>query len=211
MILIKSSESSEIDESDPLSLMSLESYSVITYTNDIATPGLLREIVYDLSTWTLRCHLHTLQKLLFWVHSTCHWDHRQVLGASCRCYQFCVSWFSFALWFLWVSGFFWVWGPHKLLMESHPHMCFLMLLRKLCEGSPQFQSNPTLAGRDLSKMLPLTIHGDGTPVCGAGKSWSKMGDFFSWSCMLMTSGHSQLSRFLIFMVHAYMRCPNLMS
>jgi hypothetical protein len=50
MILIKSSESSEIDESDPLSLMSLESYSVITYINDIATPGLLREIVYDLST-----------------------------------------------------------------------------------------------------------------------------------------------------------------
>ena len=107
---------------------------------------------------------------------------------------------------------FWVWGPHKLLMESHPpQMCFLMLLKKLCEGSPQFQSNPTLAGRVLSKMLPLTIHGDGTPVCGAGKSWSKMGDFFSWSCMLMTSGHSQLTRFLIFMVHAYMRCPNLMS
>ena len=89
-------------------------------------------------------------------------------------------------------------------------MCILMHLKKLCEGSPQFQANPTLAGRDLSKMLPLTIHGDGTPVCGAGKSWSKMGDFFSWSCMLVTSGHSQLTRFLIFMVHAYMRCPNLM-
>ena len=90
-------------------------------------------------------------------------------------------------------------------------ICFLMLLRKLCEGSPQFQSNPTLAGRNLSKMLPLSMHGDGTPVSGAGKSWSKMGDFFSWSCMLVNSGHSQLTRFLIFMVHAYMRCPNLMS
>ena len=98
----------------------------------------------------------------------------------------------------------------QLHIESPPHMCILMHLKKLCEGSPQFQANPTLAGRDLSKMLPLTIHGDGTPVCGAGKSWSKMGDFFSWSCMLVTSGHSQLTRFLIFMVHAYMRCPNLM-
>ena len=103
-------------------------------------------------------------------------------------------------------------GPTSFLWNpTPPQMCFLMLLKKLCEGSPQFQSNPTLAGRVLSKMLPLTIHGDGTPVCGAGKSWSKMGDFFSWSCMLMTSGHSQLTRFLIFMVHAYMRCPNLMS
>ena len=89
--------------------------------------------------------------------------------------------------------------------------CFLVLLRKLCEGSPQFQCNPTLAGRNLSKMLPLSLHGDGTPVSGAGKSWSKMGDFFSWSCMLQTSGHSELIRFLIFMIHAYMRCPNLMS
>ena len=209
---MKSSESSEIDESDSLSLMSLGSYSVMTYIKDIATPGLHRELVYDLSTWTLQCHLHTLQKLLFQVHRTCHWDHRQVLGASCRCYQFCVSWFSFALWFLWVSGFFLsLRAPQASYGIPPPQMCFLMLLKKLCEGSPQFQSNPTLAGRVLSKMLPLTIHGDGTPVCGAGKSWSKMGDFFSWSCMLMTSGHSQLTRFLIFMVHAYMRCPNLMS
>ena len=50
MILMKSSESSEIDESDSLSLMSLESYSVMTYIKDIATPGLHRELVYDLST-----------------------------------------------------------------------------------------------------------------------------------------------------------------
>ena len=38
-----------------------------------------------------------------------------------------------------------------------------------------------------------------------------MGDFFSWSCLLMSSGHSQLTRFMIFMVHAYMRCPNRVS
>ena len=50
MILIKSSESSEIHESDPLSLMSLESYSLMTYIKDIAAPGLHRELVHDLST-----------------------------------------------------------------------------------------------------------------------------------------------------------------
>ena len=92
-----------------------------------------------------------------------------------------------------------------------PYVYPYMHLNKLCEGSPQFESNKKLVGRDLAKMLPLSFHGDGTPVSGAGKSWSRMGDFFSWKSMLVTSGHSQLCRFLIFMVHAYMRCPNLVS
>jgi hypothetical protein len=101
-------------------------------------------------------------------------------------------------------------GP-ELLVESHAHLIPFTSYRELCQGSPQFENNPTLAGRNLSFMLPLSLHGDGTPVSGAGKSWSKMGDFFSWSCLLMSSGHSQLTRFMIFMVHAYMRCPNRMS
>ena len=50
MILIESSESSEIDKSDPLNLMNLESCSVMTYIKDIASPGLLRDLVHDLST-----------------------------------------------------------------------------------------------------------------------------------------------------------------
>ena len=65
-----------------------------------------------------------------------------------------------------------------------PYVCSYASYKKLCEGSPQVQSNPTLAGRNLYKMVPLTMHGDGTPVCGAGKSWSKMGDFFSCKCLM---------------------------
>jgi len=31
-----------------------------------------------------------------------------------------------------------------------------------------------LAGRNLSKMVPLSFHGDGTPALGVGKSWGQM-------------------------------------
>lgn len=72
------------------------------------------------------------------------------------------------------------------------------------EGLPQFAQHP-VAGKDLRFVVPLSLHGDGTPIAGAGKSWSKMGDFFSWSSMLVSTGHCELVRFLIFCIHAHMR------
>ena len=68
------------------------------------------------------------------------------------------SWFSFD------------YGGPELLTWNPILICFLMLLKKLCEGSPQFANNPTIVGRNLKFMLPLSFHGDGTPVSGAGKS-----------------------------------------
>ena len=34
------------------------------------------------------------------------------------------------------------------------------------------------------KCIPLAIHGDGTPVTGVGKAWSKQYDVWSWCSLL---------------------------
>ena len=75
----------------------------------------------------------------------------------------------------------------------------------MCEGSPQFLQHQ-LSRLGVDKMVPLTLHGDGTPCAGVGKSWGKMADFFSWASILVTCGHSELVRFLIFVVHSHLRC-----
>jgi hypothetical protein len=54
-----------------------------------------------------------------------------------------------------------------------------------------------LAGRNLSKMVPLSFHGDGTPALGVGKSWGQMGDFYSWASILGWCSRSELLRYLI--------------
>jgi len=60
-----------------------------------------------------------------------------------------------------------------------------------------------LAEADLWCMVPLSLHGDGTPSSGIGKSWSKMSDFFSWASLLVSCGHSEMVRFLIFAIQAH--------
>ena len=52
--------------------------------------------------------------------------------------------------------------------------------------------------------MPIAIHGDGTPAMGAGKSWSKMIDVWSWGSLLYF-GHSEVRRFLIVAIHASLR------
>ncbi len=75
----------------------------------------------------------------------------------------------------------------------------------MCEGSPQWLQHP-VRWLGIDKMVPLTLHGDGTPCAGVGKAWGKVADFFSWASILATAGHSELVRFLIFVVHAHLRC-----
>ena len=36
-----------------------------------------------------------------------------------------------------------------------------------------------------SKTVPIALHGDGTPVAGIGKSWTRMMDIYSWSSCLV--------------------------
>ncbi len=54
-------------------------------------------------------------------------------------------------------------------------------------------------------MIPLSLHGDGTPSMGVGKSWGKVADFFSWASLLVTCGHSEMNRFLIYTINAHLR------
>ena len=78
--------------------------------------------------------------------------------------------------------------------------------RGAAEGTDIFESmRGVLDGCDLDKMVPLTLHGDGTPVTGVGKSWGKSGDFWSWASVLGYSSYAALVRYLIVMLHSHSR------
>ena len=80
------------------------------------------------------------------------------------------------------------------------------ILRFVSSGTTLFKSvEELLQGRDLDKIVPLSLHGDGTPCAGVGKSWGKMGDFWSWASLLAYSGHAELCRYLVAMLHAHTR------
>ena len=52
-------------------------------------------------------------------------------------------------------------------------------------GSPQFQEHPIHRVENFQdKAIPLSIHGDGVPITGVGKSWSKSCDIYSWTSLL---------------------------
>ena len=72
-------------------------------------------------------------------------------------------------------------------------------------GGVQFGRSPV---KDIpnfaQKFIPIAVHGDGTPAMGAGKSWSKMMDLFSWSSVLFT-GRTEVRQFLIFGLHSSLR------
>ena len=63
------------------------------------------------------------------------------------------------------------------------------------QGNPQLEAVP--ARPDMrEKCIPLAIHGDGTPVTGVGKAWSKQYDVWSW-CSLMGQGSTEELTFYI--------------
>ena len=67
--------------------------------------------------------------------------------------------------------------------------------------SPHFLNHPVRFRENYTeKCIPLKLHGDGTPVTGIGKGWSKMMDLFSLSSLL-AFGPTILRNYLIFAVH----------
>jgi len=68
-------------------------------------------------------------------------------------------------------------------------------------GHPMLESHPMKAKTERGKewfrrCVPLSVHGDGVPITGVGKSWAKSMDIWSWkSCLVSTS--TLLSNFLI--------------
>ena len=69
-------------------------------------------------------------------------------------------------------------------------------------GTVQFMTHPVrLRPNFRSHCIPLSIHGDGTPVVGIGKAWGKLLDIWSWQSLLV-SGPTILRTMLIFCVHS---------
>ena len=74
------------------------------------------------------------------------------------------------------------------------------------EGSARYNRHP-LKGRPAHKnhCVPIGFHGDGVPVTGVSRSWSKSCEAFSWSSLLY-NGPTRLANFLIFFCFATFCC-----
>lgn len=57
---------------------------------------------------------------------------------------------------------------------------------KLQKKHPAYPGHPVLGGNPqfATKMVPLALHGDGTPVLGIGKVWSRQLTTWSWNSLL---------------------------
>ena len=65
---------------------------------------------------------------------------------------------------------------------------------------PGLKGHPTLSRPNWrSWTVPVSFHGDGTPVAGVGKAWARMMDTFSW-CSLLASGATLDFTMLIYSV-----------
>jgi len=108
--------------------------------------------------------------------------------------------------------------PHELfsaIYHNYPAMwaecmypCAEVCLRfwSCMRNGLHFKCHPARYINDLSKVIPLRLHGDGTPASGIGKSWGKMVDVFSLSSMLVFGKSSLLHNFLVWMVHQSLLC-----
>ena len=47
------------------------------------------------------------------------------------------------------------------------------------------------------KVIPISLHGDGVPIKGVGKSWSESQTAYSWCSLLCTRGSTSMYNFLI--------------
>ena len=109
---------------------------------------------------------------------------------------------------LWRNDVFVLWRKdvfvfYKGNLMTHNTAVFNLCVRK---GGAHFLSHPVRLLKDYaSKCVPLQVHGDGTPAMGIGKAWGKSIDAWSWSSCLVAA-ESQLSIFLIYCVHACLRC-----
>ena len=108
--------------------------------------------------------------------------------------------------------------PHEMfaaLFEHYPHV----FNNTICGGAsnppskfwrsmadhPQYQDHPAkLRANHIDKCIPLTLHADGVPIAGVGKSWSKSVDIYSWTSLL-SSGSTLTTQFLIYIMYSSLR------
>ena len=62
------------------------------------------------------------------------------------------------------------------------------------QGHPALEEHPLLEREDRwTKCVPFSMHSDGVPVAGIGKSWGKSVDIISWKSCLTTATWSGLT------------------
>ena len=67
-------------------------------------------------------------------------------------------------------------------------------------GNPAYDGHPMRADPEhVRKCIPITIHGDGVPVAGRGKSWSKSLVCYSW-CSLLCRGPTLYTQFVMYLL-----------
>ena len=72
-----------------------------------------------------------------------------------------------------------IWEKTVLPSENH-NAKFWSRARHLA----QFQEHPIQGETALQKIVPISLHGDETPVTGRGKIWSSSAVIFSWTSLL---------------------------
>ena len=75
------------------------------------------------------------------------------------------------------------------------------------ENSPQMLNHPI---RDVdnfrTRAIPISLHGDGVPVSGIGKTWGKSLDVYSWNSLLCNSGKTISFTYYIWSIFQKLVC-----
>ena len=73
-------------------------------------------------------------------------------------------------------------GFEELIAGPHGHV---QAFWRAMVGNPQLQCHPIRNEVGFQdNVIPISLHGDGAPITGVGKSWSKSCDVFSWNSLL---------------------------
>ncbi len=66
---------------------------------------------------------------------------------------------------------------------------------------PAYTGHPLASRKDhKEKCIPISLHGDGVPIAGIGKSWGQSVDAYSWNSLLGT-GTTVFTNFLIYLMY----------
>ena len=65
-----------------------------------------------------------------------------------------------------------------------PGQNYLDRFWQAAKNLPQWADHPLAQERSLTRLLPLSIHGDETPILSKGKIWSSSALIFSWTSLL---------------------------
>ena len=109
--------------------------------------------------------------------------------------------------------------PHEVFAEVYSHYpaAFRKIFASDKEECEHFwtavEDHPALVGHPIkdvpnwqSKTVPLSLHGDGTPIAGRGKSWSKQMTFWSMASLLVQSS-TKLSQVYLYSLFDKLMLP----